>query len=341
MSGLNNADFRQFVSNRVRPQYDEIEKNDFLTLVEKPKRKKPSSGSKRYRKYGDRKKYYSKVNKNEKDEDDEKKVKYRDRAKEMREGSNVDYQDNEISFESMDMETSKFLGGDIQHTHMVKGLDYILLNRVRGDIDEKADEDLEKNLKKKKNDVSKKVNRFEKVKFSSVIGRRIHQILFPEDISVGGIVRERKMEAFFPGRMLFEFDLDPRESENMPTILMRSKEDCPHFEDVVSGKVSDALVNDIRRLIQVKKRGGHHRSHKKDKASIPQEYCEAGYKKSSKSSISQAPSPEVEEEEDIFEGVGTYLFQSEAKSHEKKKISLVRDEVISVINMNEIDKIIK
>ena len=26
---------------------------------------------------------------------------------------------------------SKFLGGDMQHTHMVKGLDFVLLNKVR------------------------------------------------------------------------------------------------------------------------------------------------------------------------------------------------------------------
>lgn len=25
---------------------------------------------------------------------------------------------------------SKFLGGDIQHTHLVKGLDYVLLDKV-------------------------------------------------------------------------------------------------------------------------------------------------------------------------------------------------------------------
>lgn len=29
------------------------------------------------------------------------------------------------------IEESKFLGGDIEHTHLVKGLDYALLQKVR------------------------------------------------------------------------------------------------------------------------------------------------------------------------------------------------------------------
>lgn len=29
------------------------------------------------------------------------------------------------------MEDSKFLGGDLEHTHLVKGLDYALLQKVR------------------------------------------------------------------------------------------------------------------------------------------------------------------------------------------------------------------
>ena len=30
------------------------------------------------------------------------------------------------------IQESKFLGGDMQHTHLVKGLDYVLLDKVRG-----------------------------------------------------------------------------------------------------------------------------------------------------------------------------------------------------------------
>lgn len=32
---------------------------------------------------------------------------------------------------SMDAETTKYLGGDVEHTHLVKGLDYALLVKIR------------------------------------------------------------------------------------------------------------------------------------------------------------------------------------------------------------------
>jgi IK cytokine len=41
------------------------------------------------------------------------------------------------------IQESKFLGGDMEHTHLVKGLDYALLNKVRSEIQaqEKAEEE--------------------------------------------------------------------------------------------------------------------------------------------------------------------------------------------------------
>ena len=38
------------------------------------------------------------------------------------------------SKKSVTVEESKYLGGDIEHTHLVKGLDYALLNRRRKEI---------------------------------------------------------------------------------------------------------------------------------------------------------------------------------------------------------------
>ncbi|MCI57951.1 protein Red-like, partial [Trifolium medium] len=34
----------------------------------------------------------------------------------------------------LSIEKSKYLGGDVEHTHLVKGLDYALLNKVRSEI---------------------------------------------------------------------------------------------------------------------------------------------------------------------------------------------------------------
>jgi IK cytokine len=39
------------------------------------------------------------------------------------------------------IENSKFLGGDVEHTHLVKGLDYALLHKIRSEIDKRPEDD--------------------------------------------------------------------------------------------------------------------------------------------------------------------------------------------------------
>lgn len=62
----------------------------------------------------------------------------RDRAEERRKGVNPDYEHVAASLPgqgdggltSLSVTDSKFLGGDVEHTHLVKGLDYALLQKV-------------------------------------------------------------------------------------------------------------------------------------------------------------------------------------------------------------------
>ena len=39
------------------------------------------------------------------------------------------------------IDESKYLGGDMQHTHLVKGLDYALLDKVRVEMSKKGQEE--------------------------------------------------------------------------------------------------------------------------------------------------------------------------------------------------------
>lgn len=83
--------------------------------------------------------YLAKLKEKKQAEEDEE-HKYRDRAEERRRGINPDYQAanqllNVISSSDVDpnklsIEESKYLGGDLEHTHLVKGLDYALLQKV-------------------------------------------------------------------------------------------------------------------------------------------------------------------------------------------------------------------
>jgi len=86
---------------------------------------------------------------------------YRDRAKERQLGLNPDYADMDetavAAAEQASYEASKYLGGDIQHTHMVKGLDFALLNKVRQEIEKREEAKLEalmREMEEKKANVS-------------------------------------------------------------------------------------------------------------------------------------------------------------------------------------------
>ena len=47
------------------------------------------------------------------------------------------------AYSEMTTEATKYLGGDIDHTHLVKGLDYALLVKVRDEMEKMEDEKLE------------------------------------------------------------------------------------------------------------------------------------------------------------------------------------------------------
>ncbi|CDJ68477.1 hypothetical protein, conserved [Eimeria necatrix] len=73
----------------------------------------------------------------QKDEGDNKGNAYRDRAEERRKQKESFYAhvaDELAELKERTVEESKFLGGDVDHTHLVKGLDVVLLNKVRAEL---------------------------------------------------------------------------------------------------------------------------------------------------------------------------------------------------------------
>ncbi len=113
------------------------------------------AGDKRKKK----KQFYAKIIREEKAREEERSKKYRDRARERREiTTNEDQYDMNLTTDPNQqaastgnyksvapdakgnfdaaarrkqmIDESKFLGGDLEHTHLVKGLDYALLQKV-------------------------------------------------------------------------------------------------------------------------------------------------------------------------------------------------------------------
>jgi IK cytokine len=59
-----------------------------------------------------------------------------------RSAANPDYQSIDAEadeYKALTAEQTKYLGGDIDHTHLVKGLDFALLSKMRDEQDRKED----------------------------------------------------------------------------------------------------------------------------------------------------------------------------------------------------------
>ena len=89
------------------------------------------------------------------------------------------------------IQESKFLGGDMEHTHLVKGLDYALLQKVRSEIEqleEEDDEQLEETADKAEKEAEKKKEGEEEIQFKTILGKNIFRyfflILFKKNINM-------------------------------------------------------------------------------------------------------------------------------------------------------------
>lgn len=78
------------------------------------------------------------------------------------------------------IQESKFLGGDMEHTHLVKGLDYALLQKVRSEIqlrENENEEEMEKlaNTAATKKEKKQKKEETDELQFKSVFAKNIHR----------------------------------------------------------------------------------------------------------------------------------------------------------------------
>jgi IK cytokine len=155
---------------------------------------------------------------------------YRDRAKERREDQNPDYEPTELgSFHAVappgadlrladahkiSIEKSKYLGGDLEHTHLVKGLDYALLHKVRSEIEKKPEAEDGKDTQ------SRSTKEDQAVSFRTAAAKSVYQwIIKPQSII-------KSNEMFLPGRMAFIYNMEDGLTNDIPTTLHRSKADC-------------------------------------------------------------------------------------------------------------------
>ncbi|KAF1378045.1 hypothetical protein PFLUV_G00185510 [Perca fluviatilis] len=230
-----------------------------------------------------KKSYYAKLRQQEMERERELAEKYRDRARERRDGVNKDYEETELISTTANyravgptaeadksaaekrrqlIQESKFLGGDMEHTHLVKGLDFALLQKVRAEITSKEREE-EDMMEKVQKEAKKDVEPEEKIEFKTRLGRNIYRVVFRT-----GVVERN--ELFLPGRMAYVVDLDDEFTDtDIPTTLIRSKADCPSMEAQTTLTTNDIVISKLTQILSYLRQGTRHKKiKKKDKGKL-------------------------------------------------------------------------
>ncbi|KAG0724302.1 Speedy protein 1-A [Chionoecetes opilio] len=264
---LTNADFRKLIMTPRAPGGSQKETTTGTSTgtktpgTEPPTQRRENKDDARAAERKKKKSYYAKIKKEEEEKMAELAEKYRDRAKERRDGKNPDYQAEDPTQAGMGgyravapdlksgldaaerrkqmIQESKFLGGDMEHTHLVKGLDYALLQKVRSEITLKESEikidverpdppeDPPKEVKKPPPPPPVPVvpiQEEDELVFKTNVGRRIFGSIFnPKPAEFNDL--------FLTGRMAYAIDLDDDVAESdIPTTVIRSKADLQGIE---------------------------------------------------------------------------------------------------------------
>eukprot|EP00049_Salpingoeca_infusionum_P004589 m.81342 g.81342 ORF g.81342 m.81342 type:complete len:716 (+) comp12632_c0_seq2:114-2261(+) len=257
------------------------------------KQKKPKHVSARRQ----RKQHYKELAEEQKKRDAELASKYRDRAAERRKGqltqdaseteqllSAIQHAENApmfgeegepgraLSKREQEIADSKFLGGDISRTHLVKGLDFALLQKVREEAkqQEQSEEPSEtsKGTVQGSSSASTTAAGGDELKFKTRIGRAIHSALFSAEVDTAGEDVVIKPQAQFQkGRMAFVFNLSQTfaSSFELPPKVVRSKtqvsdtvkkQEAEELNEVVVDKLVDIFetLNQPQRDRRKKKR---------------------------------------------------------------------------------------
>lgn len=237
---------------------------------------------------------------------------YRDRALDRKQG-HAEFQKINEEWEAqaeVGVEQSKFLGGDLEHTHLVKGLDFALLSKVRNEMakQEKREQVQKDQMQKKKKQKTQMGTELGKKVWQAVVDTlHPHHMTYKQRlkrmgraISMGQRIRGAP-STFLPGRMSYEFDTKLEMGrEDIPMIVYQSKDNCPAVD--WSRKVASVLPET---LSVVKKKLEEAREKKKqrkrDREAGKDVTGVTGFKV-----VAKQPALPKDNEDDIFGGVGRF-----------------------------------
>ncbi|XP_076446295.1 protein Red-like [Babylonia areolata] len=263
---LTNEDFRKLLmtprgpsSSSYSATISQAQRHD----QEKEEEEEEDAATRRKKK----KSYYAKLKRDEEERQKELSAKYRDRARERRDGQSqaepdslsttADYRavapdaksvENYAERRKQMIQESKYLGGDMEHTHLVKGLDYALLEKVRAEINFKEKED-EEQMESAFTQTKEEEDPEEKIQFKTKLGRNIYRVLFKSK-------PPQRNELFLPKRMAYAVDLEDEYGDfDVPNTVIRSKADCPSLETPTTLTTNDIVINKLTQILSYLRQG--------------------------------------------------------------------------------------
>eukprot|EP01138_Halocafeteria_seosinensis_P009482 gb/GECG01009690.1/.p1 GENE.gb/GECG01009690.1/~~gb/GECG01009690.1/.p1 ORF type:complete len:519 (+),score=131.05 gb/GECG01009690.1/:1-1557(+) len=340
---MNQSDFRQLLASSSVKRTPNSGNNDDGAAASGGQQERKKPGSKKGR--GPPKKQ-SDENEEADDEKQRKllKEKYRDRAKERREQKTGGEEDSkgepEITEEQMahiDYEKSKYLGGDAEHTHLVKGLDFKLAEKIRREQLEQQQQRHQQQHAAGSHASRQRINKGMQeamgvsrvnrpVQFNTHLGstiyRLVNETLSDNSKSSGlGVTRSgRHEDRFLPGRTAFEFDLgdDPDDLESvcrLPTLITRPKEDIAEADDGMCVQCPRDIVDRLSEIMSGLPSNRRSRTKLVNTGELP----EGTPKWKTDTKAHQSPQtatsqkPVIDEDDDIFEDAGDYFGRSFVK----------------------------
>eukprot|EP01001_Neometanema_parovale_P006692 NODE_3042_length_1289_cov_91.206690_g2887_i0.p1 GENE.NODE_3042_length_1289_cov_91.206690_g2887_i0~~NODE_3042_length_1289_cov_91.206690_g2887_i0.p1 ORF type:complete len:412 (-),score=115.62 NODE_3042_length_1289_cov_91.206690_g2887_i0:52-1233(-) len=145
------------------------------------------------------------------------------------------------------IDKSKYLGGDVKHTHLVKGLDFALLQKVRQEIGHTTKE----KEKEKEKEQAETVQATKKAgpTFQHAVAKNVFDII--KELSR----KPKSVETFIPGRTCYMIDFDESAPE-VPVCFSRPKFSLDSkIEDIHSAGCSADIIQNIAVICADRRKG--------------------------------------------------------------------------------------
>lgn len=230
-----------------------------------------------------------------------------DRAADRRKREKELGTDDVGDYAHLNADQTKFLGGDLEHTHLVKGLDFALLaqlKRERAKLEQTTAELRQQQQQQKTLASDKPFPSSSQPSFQTRMGRLVYlhgcQLAGKDPHAAAPLSRS---ELFLPNRMYYTYNLGSAELDSVPVVVQRSKEDCPEHDEVVSGLVDDLVIARISDVLHNQRTHGK-KMHRRKKSE-----GEVDLKGDQEAQDAEPQNAMVAEDddEDIFPDVGEYV----------------------------------